>query len=76
MKSYIANIAGSCYEILDRSMNLKDDMPSFDISDSFTIGSDKKGIYGVISKIAYYNRILTSFEILGLYRLGITTIDL
>ena len=57
-------------------MNLKDDMPSFDISDSFTIGSDKKGIYGVISKIAYYNRILTSFEILGLYRLGITTIDL
>ena len=62
--------------VLERSMDLKDDMPSFDISDSFIIGSDKKGIYGVISNIVYYNRTLTSFEILGLYRLGITMIDL
>ena len=78
---FVFNYNGSIVDlfvngILDRSMDLKDNMPIFNISDSFIIGSDKKGIYGVISKIVYYTRTLTSFEILGLYRLGITTIDL
>lgn len=79
--NFVFNYNGSMVDlfingVLERSMDLKDDMPSFDISDSFIIGSDKKGIYGVISNIVYYNRTLTSFEILGLYRLGITMIDL
>ena len=62
--------------ILERSMDVKNDMPIFNISDSFIIGSDKQGINGAITNITYYNRNLTSFEILGLYRLGISTIDL
>ena len=79
--NFVFNYDGSMVDlfingILERSMDLKENMPSFDISDSFIIGSDKKGINGAIANITYYNRNLTSFEILGLYRLGITTIDL
>ena len=31
--------------ILERSMDLKNNMPIFDISDSFIIGRDKQGIF-------------------------------
>ena len=79
--NFVFNYDGSMVDLfingnLERSYNLNNDMPLYDISDNFTIGSDKKGMYGAISKIMYYNRNLTSFEIISLYRLGITTIDL
>ena len=79
--NFVLNYNGSIVDIfingiLERSVDMKDNMPIFDISDSFIIGSDKIGINGAITNITYYNRTMSSFEILGLYRLGITTIDL
>ena len=79
--NFVFNYDGSMVDlfingILERSVDIKNDMPIYYINDSFIIGSDEQGINGAITNITYYNRNLSSFEILGLYRLGISTIDL
>ena len=59
--------------ILERTMNIANNMPIYNIDDNIVIGSKNIGISGSISTITYYNKILSSFEILGMYRLGINT---
>ena len=61
--------------ILERSINLSDNMPIYEISDNITVGSDLSGVNGAIININYYSKSLGAFEILGMYRLGINTID-
>jgi hypothetical protein len=57
--------------ILERSLNLSDDMPVYKISDTITIGSSKTGLNGAIADVNYYVKTLSPLQILGYYRLGI-----
>jgi hypothetical protein len=62
--------------ILERSIDLTNNMPTYDIGDNITIGSDSLGVSGSITNIYYYPENLSQFDILGMYRLGINIIDL
>jgi hypothetical protein len=62
--------------ILERSVNLSNSMPEFSVSDLIKVGSDDKGLNGVISDVVYFKQPLSALEILGSYRLGINTINL
>lgn len=62
--------------ILEKSINLSNNMPIFSVSDIIKVGSNTNGINGVISDIVYYMQPLSALEILGSYRLGINTINL
>jgi hypothetical protein len=62
--------------ILTKSVSLINNLPTFNISDMITVGSNEKGINGAIANITYYNEPLNAMEVLGYYRLGINTIHL
>jgi hypothetical protein len=62
--------------ILERSVNLTENIPTFSVSDTITVGSNKSGMNGAIANILYYKQPLSALEILGSYRLGINTINL
>ena len=62
--------------ILERSVNLSNNMPTFSVSDTITVGSNTNGINGAISDIVYFTQPLSALQILGSYHLGINTIAL
>jgi len=56
--------------ILERSINLSNDMPTYDLSSDISIGSNKESINAVISNISFCKIPLSTLQILGIYRLG------
>ena len=55
---------------LERTFDLRIQIPEYSLEDTFTIGSENTSLYGFISNTVYYNNVLTPNEISTLWVLG------
>jgi hypothetical protein len=62
--------------ILHKSINLSQNAPIHNFSDSISIGSNTQILNGVIAQVSYYYEKLSAYQILAKYRFGVNTIDL
>jgi len=54
--------------VLERTFDMKGNIPKYDILDKMTIGSND-GLDGAICNVTYYKSVLTKFQITNLYNL-------
>ena len=55
---------------LERTFDMRTKKTDYSLEDTFTIGSDNSSLYGSISNVIYYDKVLTTDEISTLWMMG------